>query len=133
LIAVKLQGSTPREAAMRDEHSSRARPWASTSGYSSPRSSYAHNLSEQRVELERGVRAGHRITARDETVIGPPHQKTMQKETVLPKREDDLSASNIVERAGCDLRYIVWPERGQHAFATNSQAQSSGPAQSLDG
>jgi hypothetical protein len=58
-------------------------------------------------------------------------QKTVQKKTPPPKGEDDLSAPDIVYRAGRNLRHVARPKCRQHAFAANLQSQPAGSAQSF--
>jgi hypothetical protein len=98
-----------------------------------PIAKYGHKSSKERVGWESGVRIGHRVTSRDESGVLVAAQKTMQEKTALSKHEHDLTASNIVERAGRDLRDIARPQGGQHAFAANLQTKLPGAAQSLYG
>jgi len=66
-------------------------------------------FSEKRVSWEHRVRTGHRVAAREETVLFMLGKKTMQKKTTLPKGENDLSAADIVYRAGRNLRHVARP------------------------
>ena len=86
-----------RRTAITEKHSDDTRPGSHGRGHSLSRSNHVHQFSEKRVSWEHRVGTGHRVTAREETVLLTVSQKTMQKKAALPKGEDDLTARYIVE------------------------------------
>jgi hypothetical protein len=60
------------------------------------RSNDLRQFSEKRVCRERGVGAGHRVAASEETIVLTRGKKSMQEKSALSKREDDFIAPDIV-------------------------------------
>jgi hypothetical protein len=57
----------------------------------------------------------------------------VQEKAAFAKCKDNLAGADFRNRSGFDRSYIAGPERGQHALASNAQAQESGMAQNFRG
>ena len=86
---MKSEDSAARQTAVTEKHSHYTRPGSHGCGHSLPLSKHVHQFSEKRVSWEHRVRTGHRVAAREETVLFMLGKKTMKKKTQKQNEKND--------------------------------------------